>query len=429
MTRVSTIAFAAALATAGAITTVPATAQKRGEQQAAGFKFSSGEIVQAISAAKTALDAGDTATAEPLVVQVESKVQNDDDKFAAATLRLALESRKNQAARAAGQPVDQTRLVTPYTVLLDHPKTPAESRATYALDLGVIFFNSKQYQQAVTYFERAKQLGSTDPNLDANLVRAKLLGGDKAGGMTALTTMIEQQSANGGKAGEDLYRFAISQTVAARDNAGTLNWMKRYLTAYPTAKNWRDMIKIYGLQQGSLITVTRPQSLDLYRLMRATKSLGGQFDYEDYAQRAVSSGLPWEARAVITEGKASGKIPSSSSVANEILTRSTNSINVGTSLAALETKAKASADGKLAAQTGDAQLGSGNYAKAAELYRLALQKGGANAAEVNTRLGIALAMSGDRAGAKTALQAVTGAPAADIAALWIAFVEAPVVAG
>ena len=51
-------------------------------------------------------------------------------------------------------------------------------------------------------------------------------------------------------------------------------------------------------------------------------------------------------------------------------------------------------------------------------YRLALQKGGIDANTANTRLGIALARSGDKAGAQAALAAVTG-PRAPIAHYWV----------
>ena len=420
MTTFSKIALAAALLTGtSGIVAVPAFAQKDKPAEPT-FKFSSGEIVKAIGAAKTAVDAKDWAAAEPLVAQVEAQAKNDDDKYAAASLRLVLESNKAQAAGGA----NKTALVGPYTALLANPKTPPGNLASYALDLGIIYYNSKQYAQATTYFARAQQLGSTEPNLQSMLVKSKIQAGDASGGLADLEAMIAQQSASGGKAEEQLYRFAIGKSVTAKDSAGTLTWMKRYLVAYPTAKNWRDMIKIYGLQQGSLITPSRTQTLDLYRLMRATKSLAGQYDYEDYAYKAIQSGLPFEARAVLAEGKASGKIPSGASTAASLTTQANTGVASEGSLASLETRAKASADGKLASQTGDAQLGAGNYAKAVALYRLALSKGGANANDVNTRLGIALAMSGDKAGAKTAFAAVTGTPSAEIAALWSTYLDA-----
>ena len=53
---------------------------------------------------------------------------------------------------------------------------------------------------------------------------------------------------------------------------------------------------------------------------------------------------------------------------------------------------------------------------------------GVDADEVNTRLGIALARSGDKAGAKAAFAEVKGAPRSGIAALWTAYVDAPATA-
>ena len=65
-----------------------------------------------------------------------------------------------------------------------------------------------------------------------------------------------------------------------------------------------------------------------------------------------------------------------------------------------------------------------NFAKAASFYRVALQKGGVDADEINTRLGIALARSGDKAGAKAAFGSVQGTARSGIAALWTAYVDA-----
>ena len=62
-----------------------------------------------------------------------------------------------------------------------------------------------------------------------------------------------------------------------------------------------------------------------------------------------------------------------------------------------------------ARRTADAYYGYGQYAKAAALYRAALQKGGEDPNLVNLRLGIALAQAGNRAEAETAFRAVTGA--------------------
>lgn len=426
MKTISKVALAAALLSgASGIVVAPARAKdKKDAAEAPAFKFSSPEVLTAIQAAKPAVEAKNPAVAEPLVAQVEALVKNDDDRYVAAALRSDLEQQKIAAATGAGTQVNRTRLINAYNVLLTSPKTLPANRAEIAMTLGIMYFNAKQFAQAVTYFTQAQQLGSTEPNLTANLVKAKMAAGDTAGSIGDLNKLIDSQVQQKGKADEELYRFALSRTIQAKDAPGTLSWMRRYLVAYPTAKNWRDMIKIYGLQQGSFITPSKTQVLDLYRLMRVTGALADQYDYENYALTASQVGLPWETKTVLTEGRSKGKVPAAGNSATMLSTANARIAAEG-SLAPLEAKSKAAADGKLALQTGDAQLGAGNYAKAADLYRVSLQKGGVDASVVNTRLGIALTMGGDKAAAKTAFAAVTGTPSADIAALWTTYIDQP----
>ena len=76
--------------------------------------------------------------------------------------------------------------------------------------------------------------------------------------------------------------------------------------------------------------------------------------------------------------------------------------------------------GAATAEAGDQLLSFGDHAAAAQAYRAALQKGTVDPNLVNTRLGIALALSGSRADAAAAFGAVTG-PRADLASLWLAW--------
>ena len=170
----------------------------------------------------------------------------------------------------------------------------------------------------------------------------------------------------------------------------------------------------------------RGDRVDLFRLMRQTKSLADQAYYEEYAQSAGDIGLPDEAKAVIDEGKANGRIPAvPSSAIKGLATDAAAQIAAEGSFDSLEKKAAAAPPGPLSAQTGDAYFGRGNYAKAIALYKQALSKGGVNTDEVNTHLGMALAISGDKEGAKAAFTAVTGAPRNEIAAFWMIWLDHP----
>jgi TolA-binding protein len=72
---------------------------------------------------------------------------------------------------------------------------------------------------------------------------------------------------------------------------------------------------------------------------------------------------------------------------------------------------------------GDRYYALGNYGKAAETYRNALARPGVDANVANLYLGIALARSGDKAGATAALAKVGGA-LSEVAKYWQIYVQA-----
>ena len=422
MKLISSLALAAALVT-GATVSAPAIAKEK-PAKAPGFKLSPG-VIKVAKPADDAIAAKDVATAEPLVQQAEAAATTDDDKYITGVLRYNLEIQKNNVARAANPntPTSDVALAAPLDKLIASPSTPAADRAKYYYQRGQIFSAGKQTTQAVQYFAKAKELGYSDPNMDLALVSAKFDSGDVAGGTTDLDALITARTAAGQKAPEEYYRYAIARSAKAKAGPQTLTWLNKYVAAYPSPKTWYEVLQTYGFQQDSVAKLDTPQKIDLFRLMRATGALADQYYYIEYAQKVQNAGLPTEAQAVIKEGLANGKIPAANTEAKAMLTESAQSIRAEGSLTGLEAKAKAGANGTLATQTADAYLGAGNYAKAIELYRLGLQKGGVDADTTNTRLGIALARSGDKAGAKAAFAAVKGAPRADIANFWTTYLN------
>ncbi|MBJ6121113.1 hypothetical protein [Sphingomonas mollis] len=419
-----TMALALSTGAAGVVLAPPAIAQKKSKEDT-GPKMSP-DALKAAQTAQTALAAKDVATAEPAVVQLETVAKTDDDKYFAAALRYNLEQIKIQNARAANPnaPVDETGLAKPMEALLASAKTPAAEKGKLAYQRGLLAYNGKQFPTAIQFFTQARELGYTDSNLGLQIAQAKVGGGDVPGGLADLQTTVQQMNTSGQKAPEDVYRYGIARSNAAK-LPQTMTWLQDYVTAYPTAKNWRDVVVTYGLSSNSIAKLDDNQKIDLFRLLRSTKALADQNDYLEYADDVQRRGLPAEAAAVIKEGQAAGKIPAGNTLAKSLLTEATRAAAAEGSLAPLKTRANAAANGKLAAGTADAYLGQDNFTEAAALYRVALQKGGVDADEVNTHLGIALAKSGDKAGAKAAFDAVKTAPRSGIASLWTAYLNAP----
>ncbi|MCK8456054.1 hypothetical protein [Sphingomonas faeni] len=429
MKTISKLALVAAFATgtSGLALSAPAFAKdKKADAADAAVKLSP-EVQKPGLAAQTALAAKDYPTAQTAIDQVDAAAKTDYEKYIGAALRYQLESEKLVAAQTANPnaPINETTLATPLDALIANPATPAADRGRYAYRRGALAFNGKQYPIALQYFSKAKELGYNDPNLPLQIIKAKMDSGDVAGATADLDASITQMSASGQKAPEEYYRYAVAKSYAAKRKPETMAWLKKWITAYPTAKNWRDVLILSGIQKDALITLDEPQKVDIFRLMRATNSLADQTDYLQYADSVNRRGLPSEAQAVLKEGMASGKIPASNTMAKGLMADATKNIAADGPLSGLEKRAATAPNGKLAAGTADAYLGQNNYAKSIELYRLALTKGGVDADEVNLHLGIALARSGDKAGAATAFAAVKGAPKSDIAGLWNTWLGAP----
>lgn len=428
MKVISQFALAATLAagTAGLVLAAPAVAKDKKEEKAPGMKLSPA-VIKIAKPAQDAMVANDAATAEPLVAQVEAAATTEDDKYIAAVFRYNLEAMKLNAAQTANPnaPANDTALVKPLDALIASPSTPPADRGKYYFRRGAMAYNGKQYPVAIDYFTKSRDLGYTDSNLGLYLVRAKIESGDLTGGSTELEKQIADMNAKGQKAPEEYYRYAIARSNKSKMKPQTMAWLTKYVTAYPNAKTWYEVLATYGIQQDSVAKLDNQQKMDIFRLMRATGGLADQYYYLEYVQKAQSAGLPLEAQAVLKEGMANGKIPAANTEAKAMQAEVTQAVRNEGSLAALETKAKASAAGSLAMQTADANLGAGNYVKAVELYKLALTKGGVDADVVNTRLGIALSGAGDKTGAAAAFATVKSVPRADIAQLWTAYVMLP----
>jgi tetratricopeptide (TPR) repeat protein len=188
------------------------------------------------------------------------------------------------------------------------------------------------------------------------------------------------------------------------------------VTRYPSRFNWRDALLAYRDLSAGDPTL----DLDIRRLARASEAMLGERDYMESAEALNRANLVGEAKAVLDEGVAGGMLDAAKpAVAQLIATVNRRLAADRAGLARLRTQAQAGT-GAAARAAGDAHYGYGQYAEAAELYRLALQKGGEDANLINARLGPALALAGRRPEAEAALRAVTG-PRADLAGFWLAW--------
>ena len=355
-----------------------------------------------------AVDANDTANIPAKVAAAHAAAQTGDEHFLASQAQLKVAVAQNNNAEIA----------TAIEALIASGSLPQDQLGTFYLNLAKTRYNLKQYPQAIAALDKTLQLQPNNQEATTLLAHARSAGGNPTDAVAALQKSIVQQSANGAKAPEELYKRAIQLAYKAK-LPNTPEISRQWVVAYPSPGNWRDAIGIYR----NLNNVDDATTLDLLRLARAAKALNGEADYDRYAYAALTKGYPGEAKAVLEEGIAAKAVDPNKSPFKEMIQQA-NSKSAGeaASLDGAAAKGMNASTAKAAVAAGDLLYGYGQYAKAADLYRAALKKSGADASLINLHLGMALARAGDKAGSTAALSAVTG-PRAEVAKYWLTYLQ------
>lgn len=372
------------------------------------LKISSGAM-KPIIALQTAVNANDVANIPARLAEAKAAAQTPQDRFFISQLQMkAAFANKDEAAQAAA-----------IQAQIDSGGATAERLAELRLALGNTRLKAKDFAGALALLQ---PLTVSDPNnTDAMLLTAEALYGVNrtAEAVPLLQKVIAAQKAQGKAVDENIYRRALAFAYKAKSpvtNQLALDWVR----AYPSPATWRDTVRLYAETSG----LSGIDLIDVYRLERAAGALQGETEFYRYAATAAEHGLPGEAKGVLEEGFASKAIDRTRPMFRDTYANVSRRVTTDrASLAASERTALAGSAAKGVMSTADAYLGYGDYAKAASLYRAALGKSGADTGLANLRLGIALARSGDKAGATTAFNAVSG-NRAGLAKLWLAWIAA-----
>lgn len=273
--------------------------------------------------------------------------------------------------------------------------------------LGVKAYNAKQHDQAAHLFGRAVALDARDVEAMSFLGEARLAQGQKAQAVAAFQQAIQ---AAGAKPQEALLKRAVSAAYDARlPVAADLG--RQWVSAYPSAESWRTALAVYR-------NVARPDlegTLDVLRLMRSAGALTTPSDFTLYANVLTEQSNFIEAQNALDQAIAAKQVEGTNAQVQGIA--ATLKTKPKPTAAELEAAAKSAQSGMALLRIGDRFYGLGQYAKAAELYRQAMAKG-VDASLANMRVGVALTAAGDKSGATTAFNAVTGTRA-ELAKFWL----------
>ncbi len=414
------ITWVAAVAVALAAAAVPAEAQRGRERAAPALKLSKpvqsvlAKVDPNLKAARAAEQAGDKAKAKAEAQVVLAAVRDaealpnitNDDRFVINQFKL------NAGLLLEDRAIQEESL----EAMLATGRVPAADQPVFIRNVGALALQRGDNAKALAQFERLVQMTPDDAQLQVDVAELLRRAKQNDRAIAMLRRAIATQEKAAGKADETWYRRALAIAYDARLQPEIVATSEALLRAYPNPTNWRDVLIIHRETGGRF---DEQAELDILRLMRTADALAGERDFAEYADTAARRGLPGEAKAVLTEGIAKGALRAGQPIVREIdQSVSARIASDRASLAGLEKEAAAKRNGRLMLGTADAHLGYGNYQKAAELYRAALGFGGIDADTANLRLGMALARSGDVAGAREAFSRVGQGPRQQLARYW-----------
>lgn len=353
------------------------------------------EVRRNADLARQAIGQNNFQAASGYLAQAASEATGDGDRYVISALQLDVANRTfdRNAQRAA---ID---------ALIANPLVSDDQRAMLYYHRGRLAYHAQDLVSARNALGAAIERGSTDPR---TYVALASLETDRQNWPAALQ-LYEQAAAIMERAGERIpeawYRRAIDLAQRIGNLPKATTFAQQLLAAYPTARNWRDVLSFYR-------KTANPEpaaALDSWRLQAATGALTGESDYRDYAQLANSAEQPGEIVRVVTAGRTANMLDGTNSEIATLMRNAERRADAARGRLEQRTAAaNAAATGAEAVAVADDYLGFGNYAQAAVLYRLALEKGGVDAERVRSRLGMALALSGAGEEARTALDQVGG---------------------
>jgi len=378
--------------------------EKQPEAKISGSVQPSNKARKALVELQKAVDANDVANIPAKLAAADAAASTKEDRYLIGQMRLkaALKSNDSNAMRTA---ID--------AIAASGYQSPAEVAKLY-MALGGNLYNAKQYEPAAAVLERASQLDPSNTQVLLNLGETRFAEGRPADAVSVFQRAIQAKLAAGQKPEEALYKRALG---IAYDNKlpNATEISREWVAAYPTADSWHNAIAILRNQSQQ----DEEGTLDLMRLLQAVGALNTAGDYGLFAEAAADQSNFNEAQAVMDAGIAAHIVnPADPRYRDDI---AGIKAKPKASAADLETALKASPSAINVLRIGDRFYGMGNYSRAAEIYRQALSKG-VDPNVGNLHLGMALARSGDKAGATAAFKAVTGARA-DIAKFWLVYVQ------
>lgn len=329
-----------------------------------------------------------------------------------------IDQMRASAAVAAGDTDDSIKALQS---LINSGRLSNAEQGQYSATLAGLYYRARDYKNAANWASRALKSNPSDGTSRALMIQSYYLAGDYATAGREVLADVQAAERAGQAPPED--KLQLLANIAGRsggDKGAYLAALEKLAAYYPKREYWADLLLRIESKPG----FSNRLSLELLRLRAATKTLASGGDYMEYAQLALQQRQAAEAKKILDEGFANGKLGKGEDAEREkrllalATDRATTALN---DLKAAETESLQDKDGNALVRIGLAYSGLGQHEKGIALIQQGIKKGGLKQPnDANLHLGIAQLRAGQKARAAQAFKAVGGNDgAADLARLWM----------
>ncbi len=318
-----------------------------------------------------------------------------------------VEATRGATAMAAG---DTGVAAQAYETVLNSGRLSGDEEQRTTAALAGIYFQQKNYPQAIRVAQRYLKAGGTDPEMHTLLTQSYYLSNDCSQVVSQLKASTDAQAKAGHAPDEAQLQMLATCAQKSKDTGAYRNALGMLVAYHPSPAYWDEMVSAIRGSPGYLSSL----DLDIYRLRRATGSLTTADAYMEMTQLALVAGTPAEGRQVIDQGFASGVLGKDAQADREKRLQA---------LAAKRAQSGSDAANPVAPiDAGMNLVFAGHAAQGLSMMEQAIAKGGIEHPDAaRLRLGEAYYVAGQKAHALQVLRTVKGTDGSgDLAKLWTA---------
>ncbi len=303
---------------------------------------------------------------------VKAAIANDDDRSEAGIFAYDLGSKMAKSADAALKANSSALRIEGIDLVLASTKTPADIRPAYKFQKAAILYDGKDFVTSSVALQDAYSAGYRDNEIEILLSNSFSQQKKFTEAMTWLRTAISNNKTAGRAVPAAWYAQGGNYALRMRDNKAASVWFKDYLTAEKSPAAWHDALATYNVSP----ELEPLEALDIYRLMHLTGSMQFENEYRGYAELIDRRRYPTEIYRILQEGIDKKLVKLTPSITEAFNEAKSLSASDATNASLSEASARKSAVSYDALLTGESYMGLRNFAKAQEMYELAMTKGG-----------------------------------------------------